>query len=240
MAVSMDRPGLIEKNRVIGLLSQLTRVGLAGRGRFPRFLTDSTKGNCVRRSFVGIMAAILAVLVLGAGLAGGATPNAKQRVAQRTNARALAAQQATLAAPSKDNFASLTYNHFGNPAKGQVVLETWLATTYDSEDLLPATTTAQARAIAVKGSQPAKRVAFRVTVFTNQGDELSSATVNTNTAGQLTVSAPTITNLRGDSPVCTAYQVVTYSIRWADDTLTSGKTFETPSLWWNDNCYFLE
>ena len=40
--------------------------------------------------------------------------------------------------------------------------------------------------------------------------------------------------------MCSAFQLVTYTIRWQDDTLTSGATFETPSLWFNDNCYFLE
>ena len=75
-----------------------------------------------------------------------------------------------------------------------------LNTTYDPGTLLPATTTPQARAVLVKGTKAAKRVAFRITVFTDQGDELSSATVNTNGAGQLTVTGPTITNLTGGTP----------------------------------------
>jgi hypothetical protein len=190
------------------------------------------------RRLVATLAVALAAVVVLAGLAG-AGPNAKREV-DRAGARALAAQQPTFEAPSKDNFHFINRNHFGSVAQGQVTIETWLNTTYDPGTLLPATTTPQARAVLVKGTKAAKRVAFRVTVFTDQGDELSSATVNTNGAGQLTVTGPTITNLTGGTPVCSAFQVVTYTIRWQDDTLTSGATFETPSLWFNDNCYLLE
>ena len=74
------------------------------------------------RRLVATLAVALAAVVVLAGLAG-AGPNAKREVG-RAGARALAAQQPTFEAPSKDNFHFINRNHFGSVAQGQVTIET--------------------------------------------------------------------------------------------------------------------
>src|SRR4029450_10766937 len=52
-----------------------------------------------------------------------------------------------LEVPSRDNFSTLTYNHFGDPSAGQAVLDTWIRQTYNPDTLLPQAATGQARAL---------------------------------------------------------------------------------------------
>jgi hypothetical protein len=94
----------------------------------------------------------------------------------------------------------VTVNHFGNPALGQVNIETWLLVTYN-QAFRPAALTAQASAEKLAVARPAKRVAFRVELRSNAGPVGSSPTVNTgDTAAQRTVSGPTVTGLDADPP----------------------------------------
>jgi hypothetical protein len=143
---------------------------------------------------------------------------------------------ATPRAPSQDNFARVTVNHFGNPALGQVNIETWLLVTYKA--FRPAALTAQASAEKLAVARPAKRVTFRVELRSNTGLVGSSPTVNTgDTAAQRTVSGPTVTGLDADPPTgCFFFQIVYYSIRWQDNRLSSGLFLRVPSEYRNDNC----
>lgn len=143
--------------------------------------------------------------------------------------------------PTRDNFSTLTYNHFGNPASGQAVLDTWIRQTYDPDTFLPQATTGQARAIRL---HRVKRIAMRVVLHTAGGttdDDATSATVNSGNIGDprlFTVSSPSIAANSNPPQFCIAWTEVFYTIRWADDTLTSGKSFLASSDLWNDNCYF--
>jgi hypothetical protein len=143
---------------------------------------------------------------------------------------------ATPRAPSQDNFARVTVNHFGNPALGQVNIETWLLVTYKA--FRPAALTAQASAEKLAVARPAKRVTFRVELRSNTGLVGSSPTVNTgDTAAQRTVSGPTVTGLDADPPTgCFFFQIVYYSIRWQDNRLSSGLFLRVASEYQNDNC----
>jgi hypothetical protein len=156
-----------------------------------------------------------------------------------TDEKAAAPQShVALDAPTRDNFSTLTYNHFGNPSAGQAVLDTWIRQTYDPDTLLPQAVTGQARAITL---YRVKRIAFRVVLHTSGGttdDNATSATFNTNGARQLTISSPSITANSQPPQFCEAWTEVFYAIRWADDTLTNGKSFLASSDLWNDNCYF--
>jgi hypothetical protein len=143
-----------------------------------------------------------------------------------------------LEVPSRDNFSTLTYSHFGDPSAGQAVLDTWIRQTYNADTLLPQAVTGQARALTL---YRVKRIAFRVVLHTSGGttdDNATSATFNTNGARQLTISSPSITANSEPPQFCVAWTEVFFTIRWADDTLTSGKSFLSRSDLWNDNCYF--
>jgi hypothetical protein len=143
-----------------------------------------------------------------------------------------------LEVPSRDNFSTLTYSHFGDPSAGQAVLDTWIRQTYNADTLLPQAVTGQARALTL---YRVKRIAFRVVLHTSGGttdDNATSATFNTNGARQLTISSPSITANSEPPQFCVAWTEVFFTIRWADDTLTSGKSFLSSSDLWNDNCYF--
>jgi hypothetical protein len=143
--------------------------------------------------------------------------------------------------PTRDNFTTLTYNHFGSPSAGQAVFDTWIRQTYNATTLLPQGITGQARATRL---YKVKRIAIRVVLHTREGttnDNATSSTVNSANIGNprlFTISSPSITANSTPPQFCVAWTEVFYSIRWADDTLTSGKSFPSSSDLWNDNCYF--
>jgi hypothetical protein len=143
--------------------------------------------------------------------------------------------------PSRDNFTTLTYNHFGSPSAGQAVFDTWIRQTYNPNTLLPQAITGQARATRL---YKVKRIAIRVVLHTREGttdDDATSATVNSANVGNprlFTISSPSITANSEPPQFCVAWTEVFYSIRWADDTLTSGRSLVSSSDLWNDNCYF--
>ena len=142
--------------------------------------------------------------------------------------------------PTRDNFTTLTYNHFGSPSAGQAVFDTWIRQTYNPDSLLPQAVTGQARAIRL---YKVKRIAIRVVLHTRGtiNDDATSATVNSATIGNprlFTISSPSITANSTPPQFCEAWTEVFYSIRWADDTLTSGRSLRAGSDLWNDNCFF--
>ena len=142
--------------------------------------------------------------------------------------------------PTRDNFTTLTYNHFGSPSAGQAVFDTWIRQTYNPDSLLPQAVTGQARAIRL---YKVKRIAIRVVLHTRGtiNDDDTSATVNSATIGNprlFTISSPSITANSTPPQFCEAWTEVFYSIRWADDTLTSGRSLRAGSDLWNDNCFF--
>jgi hypothetical protein len=184
-------------------------------------------------TLAGVLAAILALcglLVMPSGVGAQITPATQRKQASPDT-------HVPFDVPTRDNFSTLTYNHFGNPAAGQAVLDTWIRQTY-SDLGLPLAVTGQARALTL---YQVKRIAVRVSLITDGGDTATSALANTNGARQLTISSPSITANTGGQPAlqfCEAWTRVDYAIRWADDTLTSGKSFLSASDLWNDNGYF--
>jgi hypothetical protein len=108
------------------------------------------------------------------------------------------------------------------------------------DSLLPQAVTGQARAIRL---YKVKRIAIRVVLHTRGtiNDDATSATVNSATIGNprlFTISSPSITANSTPPQFCEAWTEVFYSIRWADDTLTSGRSLRAGSDLWNDNCFF--
>jgi hypothetical protein len=158
-------------------------------------------------------------------------------VVAATLALGVARPAAAQPADSNDNFASVVYNHFGNPSAGQAVVDTWLHITYN-QDFMPATARLDMRATTL---YRVARIAFRGELYSDaHGLVASTATFNTSGARLLARSSTSVslaTNV--DPPNCVLFQIVYYAIRWTDGTLTSGKTLISASDYWNDNCYFL-
>jgi hypothetical protein len=146
-------------------------------------------------------------------------------------------------APSRDNFATVTYLHFGNPASGMAVIETWIRVTYDGF-ALPLTNQGGCRGIRVLN---ASRIALRCILHTIGGTTSSRTvtgpTVNSGDVGNpriVSTATPVLgvgTDPGGTAPFsCRSWTEVHYAIRWADNTLSSGKVLVAPSTLFNQRC----
>ena len=149
--------------------------------------------------------ALLAIVLVGA-LAAGVT------------AAAIAAQVDN---PTNAGFTTRTFDHFGNPARGTVVVETW-GLVHDVGD--PGIDTIGfARAFKVSR---ALRVAVRVQLLDDTGAVvLSTAASNSGDANMVTVS--TADRIAGTSEYRTR---VFWAIRWDDNFLSKG-SFDMPSTY---------
>jgi hypothetical protein len=136
-----------------------------------------------------------------------------------------------------DGFYSKTYNHFGNPALGIVVAETWGETGWRStpEGDIPDNTQGFVRALLLRRTlRAAVRVELWGATETTADLITSSSTVNSAGAPTVQVATPELPNLPGD-PHCIFWTVVFLSIRW-DDNRLSHVTFEMPFWYFNPNC----
>jgi hypothetical protein len=123
--------------------------------------------------------------------------------------------------PTNAGFTTKTYNHFGDPARGTVVVETW-GIVHDVGD--PGIDTiGVGRAFLVSR---ALRVAVRVQLLDDTGAVvMSTSASNSNGANMVTVS--TGDQVAGSSTYKT---VVFWAIRWDDGFLSKG-TLEMPALY---------
>jgi hypothetical protein len=151
------------------------------------------------------------------------------------------ADQPVFAVPTNDNWSTLTYNHFGDPSKGQVVIEQWVRVFWQAggapnDPDLPEALDGRGRVILLPG---AKRVAFRVRLYEiGKGLVHQTDVVNTAGARMLVIDTVGVHDLANrDVTNCAFWTDVVYSIRWNDNTLTQFRVFTSPSYYWNDNCY---
>jgi hypothetical protein len=166
---------------------------------------------------------------------------AKRQQATRAAAGFLAAQP-FCDAPSEDDHAHLAYLHFGNAAAGIAVIQSSIRQEY-SDLCLPITGQAIGRGIRLRN---VTRIALQAVLHTRGGTTNSDAAgpiVNSGDVGNptiLKVTSPKVSTggLVPDPQWCVAWVDLRYAIRWADGTLTSGKVLVSPSLLFNDNCYF--
>jgi hypothetical protein len=184
------------------------------------------------------LALALAIGLLAQGQA--AAPSSSER--RQAAVPAARADAPTFAVPTNDNLSTLTYNHFGDPAKGQVVIDQfvkvfWQAGGAPTDFDLPDALDGRGRVILLSG---AKRVAFRVRLYEiGKGLVHQTDVVNTAGARMLTIDTVGVHDLANrDVANCAFWTDVVYTIRWNDDTLTQSKVFTSPSYYWNDNCYF--
>ena len=160
------------------------------------------------------------------------TPNGTGRALRHgSSSRSLAPLAAGDAFVSNDDFFTQTFNHFGDPARGSVVGESWIETGFDNANT-PQDIQGFTRTIllphALRTSLKVQLYGF-VTLDVNPDLITSSSTVNS--AGALTrqVATPEIpASQLANDPHCFFFALATISIRWDDGRLSSNLILDPP------------
>jgi len=194
----------------------------------------------MRARMLAAMVAAL-VLVLAAPAPAGPQEDAKAR-------RKLLAGQTARAADiqngeTKENMEQVVVNHFGSPNQGQVLIQTWVEPDWIEFEAVDIQAAVQAVKIRRAGAGFAKRIAIRVELYDNDGEvpnfHAGSSTVNTGDVnGTAFVQTPEAGELTTPGRPCLWFSVAFYSIRWDDDTLTSGRVLVAQGDWVNPPCLF--
>jgi hypothetical protein len=187
----------------------------------------------MRARMLVVMVAAL-VLVLAAPALAGPREDARER-------RRLLASQARPEViqngETKENMEQVVVNHFGNPNQGQVLIQTWVEPDWTEFEAVDIQGAVQAVKIGRAGAGFAKRVAIRVELYGDGNIHASSSTVNTGDVnGTAYVQTPEAGDLTTPGRPCLWFSVAFYSIRWDDDTLTSGRVLVALGDWLNPIC----
>ena len=142
---------------------------------------------------------------------------------------------------TKENLEQVIVNHLGNPDQGQVLIQTWVEPDWTNFEAVDIQAAVQAVKIRRAGAGFAKRVAVRVELYDNDTDgphfHASSSTVNTGDVnGTAYVQTPEAGDLTNPDRPCLWFSVAYYTIRWDDDTLTSGRVLTAQGDWVNPTC----
>jgi hypothetical protein len=190
-------------------------------------------------------ARMLAVLVAALVLVLAAPALAGPREEAQARRQALAGQTARAAiiqdGETKENMEQVVVNHFGNPDQGQVLIQTWVEPDWAAFEAVDIQGAVQAVKIRRAGAGFAKRIAIRVELYDNDGTQpvfhTSSSTVNTGDVNGIAfVQTPEAGDLTNPDRPCTWFSVAFYTIRWDDDTLTSGRVLVALGDWLNPIC----
>jgi hypothetical protein len=187
----------------------------------------------MRARMLVVMVAAL-VLVLAAPALAGPREDARER-------RKLLASQARPEViqngETKENMEQVVVNHFANPNQGQVLIQTWVEPDWTEFEAVDIQGAVQAVKIGRAGAGFAKRVAIRVELYGDGNIHASSSTVNTGDVnGTAYVQTPEAGDLTTPGRPCLWFSVAYYSIRWDDDTLTSGRVLVALGDWLNPIC----
>lgn len=188
---------------------------------------------------------MLAVLVTATVLALAAPAFAGPREEAKARRQLLAGQTARTAiianGETRENMEQTVVNHFGNPDQGQVLIQTWVEPDWTNFEAVDIQAAVQAVKIRRAGAGFAKRIAIRVELYDNDGDQpafhASSSTVNTGDVnGTAYVQTPEAGDLTNPDRPCLWFSVAFYTIRWDDNTLTSGRVLVAQGDWVNPIC----
>lgn len=174
------------------------------------------------------------VLVLAAPALAGPREDARaRRKAMREQARPTVIQNGE----TKENLEQIIVNHFGDPAEGQALIQTWVEPDWTELEAVDIQGAVQAVKVRRAGGGFAKRIAIRVELYGDGLLQASSSTVNTGDVnGTAFVQTPEAGGLTDPARPCLWFSVAFYSIRWDDDTLSSGRVLVALGDWLNPPC----
>ena len=186
-------------------------------------------------------ARMLAVMVTALVLIMAAPAFAGPREEAQARRKLLAGQTARAAiiqsGETKENMEQVVVNHFGNPDQGQVLIQTWVEPDWSNFEAVDIQAAAQAVKIRRAGAGFAKRIAIRVELWAEGELNQISATVNTGDVNGITfVQTNETGNLTDPSAFCLWFSNASYTIRWDDNTLTSGRFLTAQGDWLNPVC----
>jgi hypothetical protein len=190
-------------------------------------------------------ARILAVMVTALVLALAAPAMAGPREEAQARRKLLAGQTARAAiilnGETKENMEQVVVNHLGNPDQGQALIQTWVEPDWSNAEAVDIQAAVQAVKIRRAGAGFAKRIAIRVELYDNDGDQpvlhASSSTVNTGDVNGIAfVQTPEAGDLTNPDRPCLWFSVAFYTIRWDDNTLSSGRVLVALGDWVNPIC----
>jgi len=187
----------------------------------------------MRARMLAVMVAALVLVLAAPALAGPREDARERRRLLATQARPEVIQNGE----TKENMEQVVVNHFGNPNQGQVLIQTWVEPDWTEFEAVDIQGAVQAVKIGRAGAGFAKRVAIRVELYGDGNIHASSSTVNTGDVnGTAYVQTPEAGDLTTPGRPCLWFSVAFYSIRWDDDTLTSGRVLVALGDWLNPIC----
>jgi hypothetical protein len=185
------------------------------------------------RRFLAVMVAALVLALVAPAMAGSREDARDRTEAMAAPGRALIIDNGE----TKENLEQIVVNHLGNPNQGQVLIQTWVEPDWASLEAVDIQGAVQAVKIRRTGAGFAKRVAIRVELIGDDVLHASSSTVNTGDVnGTAYVQTPEAGELTTPGRPCLWWTVAFYTIRWDDDTLSSGRSLVVLGSWLNPMC----
>jgi hypothetical protein len=185
------------------------------------------------RRFLAVMVAALVLALVAPAMAGSREDARDRTEAMAAPGRALIIDNGE----TKENLEQIVVNHLGNPNQGQVLIQTWVEPDWASLEAVDIQGAVQAVKIRRTGAGFAKRVAIRVELIGDDVLHASSSTVNTGDVnGTAYVQTPEAGELTTPGRPCLWWTVAFYTIRWDDDTLSSGRSLVALGSWLNPMC----
>jgi hypothetical protein len=185
------------------------------------------------RRFLAVMVAALVLALVAPAMAGSREDARDRTEAMAAPGRALIIDNGE----TKENLEQIVVNHLGSPNQGQVLIQTWVEPDWASLEAVDIQGAVQAVKIRRTGAGFAKRVAIRVELIGDDVLHASSSTVNTGDVnGTAYVQTPEAGELTTPGRPCLWWTVAFYTIRWDDDTLSSGRSLVVLGSWLNPMC----
>ena len=185
------------------------------------------------RRFLAVMVAALVLALVAPAMAGSREDARDRTEAMAAPGRALIIDNGE----TKENLEQVVVNHLGIPNQGQVLIQTWVEPDWANLEAADIQGAVQAVKIRRTGAGFAKRVAIRVELIGDDVLHASSSTVNTGDVnGTAYVQTPEAGELTTPGRPCLWWTVAFYTIRWDDDTLSSGRSLVALGSWLNPMC----
>ena len=185
------------------------------------------------RRFLAVMVAALVLALVAPAMAGSREDARDRTEAMAAPGRALIIDNGE----TKENLEQIVVNHLGSPNQGQVLIQTWVEPDWANLEAVDIQGAVQAVKIRRTGAGFAKRVAIRVELIGDDVLHASSSTVNTGDVnGTAYVQTPEAGELTTPGRPCLWWTVAFYTIRWDDDTLSSGRSLVVLGSWLNPMC----